>query len=87
MRIEAATAQAPEGSPLAADLDAAPAAGPAPVPAGGSLCLRDVLAETEKRVIQQALDQEKWNRTQAARVLGISRRQLFDKIRLYGLRE
>jgi DNA-binding NtrC family response regulator len=50
-----------------------------------SLRLRDVLAETERRVIQQALAQEKWGRTEAARVLGISRRQLFDKVRQYGL--
>jgi DNA-binding NtrC family response regulator len=72
----------------AGDLDAVPAGGadePALVP--GSLVLRDALAETEKRVIRQALKQERWNRTQAARVLGISRRQLFDKIRLYDLRE
>jgi DNA-binding NtrC family response regulator len=47
--------------------------------------LKDILAETERRVIQQALDHAKWNRTQAARLLGISRRQLFDKIREYGL--
>ncbi len=64
-------------------LDAAPAGVPAP-PAG-SLDLRTALADTERRVIAQALEQEKWNRTQAARVLGISRRQLFDKIRLYQL--
>jgi two-component system response regulator AtoC len=60
------------------------AASPAP---SGSLLLRDILAETESRVIRQALEQEKWNRTRAARVLGISRRQLFDKIRQYGLQE
>jgi two-component system, NtrC family, response regulator AtoC len=55
--------------------------------AAGSLLLRDLLAETERRAIQQALEQEKWNRTRAARLLGISRRQLFDKIRQYGLHE
>jgi DNA-binding NtrC family response regulator len=60
-------------------------ASPAAGPASGSLLLRDILAETERRAIAQALEQEKWNRTQAARVLGISRRQLFDKIRQYGL--
>ncbi|OWK35600.1 sigma-54-dependent transcriptional regulator [Fimbriiglobus ruber] len=72
-----------------ADLAADPGPGPAspsPLPPG-SLVLRDALAETERRVIAQALEQEKWNRTQAARVLGISRRQLFDKIRQYGLHE
>lgn len=50
-----------------------------------SFALKDILAETERRVIQQALEYTKWNRTQAARQLGISRRQLFDKIREYGL--
>jgi DNA-binding NtrC family response regulator len=50
-----------------------------------SLALKEILAETERRVIQQALEQERWNRTQAAKVLGISRRQLFDKIHQYGL--
>jgi DNA-binding NtrC family response regulator len=52
---------------------------------GLSLPLKHILAETERRVIQQALDHTKWNRTQAAHLLGISRRQLFDKIREYGL--
>ena len=47
--------------------------------------LKDILAETERRVIQEALSHTTWNRTQAARLLGISRRQLFDKIREYGL--
>ena len=59
---------------------------PAPEdPAPATLNLREILAETERRVIRQALAQEKWNRTRAARLLGISRRQLFDKIRDYGL--
>ena len=53
---------------------------------GGGLRLKDILAETEQRVIAQALEHASWNRTQAARQLGISRRQLFDKIRLYNLR-
>ncbi|HEV3437940.1 MAG TPA: sigma-54 dependent transcriptional regulator [Gemmata sp.] len=50
-----------------------------------TLDLRVALAETEQHIIRQALEQSNWNRTQAARLLGISRRQLFDKIRLYGL--
>ena len=44
-------------------------------------------AGTEQRVIRQALEPEKWNRTRAARLLGISRRQLFDTIRQYRLHE
>src|SRR5579875_55570 len=70
------------------DIQALPSpASPANEAASGSLLLRDILAETEQRVIRQALEQEKWNRTRAARLLGISRRQLFDKIRQYGLQE
>jgi two-component system, NtrC family, response regulator AtoC len=59
----------------------------APAPSAGSLRVRDILAETERRVISQALEHEGWNRTRAARVLGISRRQLFDKIQQYGLQK
>jgi DNA-binding NtrC family response regulator len=62
-----------------------PAGEAATAPRSGSLLLRDILAKTERRLIRQALEKEKWNRTRAARVLGISRRQLFDKIRQYGL--
>ena len=58
-----------------------------PAAAAGSLVLREILAETERRVIRQALEQEKWNRTRAAQVLGVSRRQLFEKIRQYGLQK
>ena len=50
-----------------------------------SLSLKAILGETERRVIQQALDENDWNRTKAAKALGISRRQLFDKIRHHGL--
>jgi two-component system response regulator AtoC len=57
-----------------------------PVPAG-SFNLKEILAETERRVIAHALEQTHWNRTRAAELLGISRRQLFDKIRQYGLHE
>jgi DNA-binding NtrC family response regulator len=69
-----------------ADLGASPTTVPG-VQNGGIPSLREALAETERRVILRALEQEKWNRTQAARVLGISRRQLFDKIRLHDLHE
>ncbi len=59
----------------------------AQAPRTGPLALKEILAETERRVILQALEQENWNRTRAARVLGISRRQLFDKIQQYGLQQ
>jgi two-component system, NtrC family, response regulator AtoC len=69
----------PAETPANGDLAVAPSA--------GLLRLRDILAETERRVISQALEHEGWNRTRAARMLGISRRQLFDKIQQYGLQK
>ncbi len=59
-----------------------------PVAAGAaeSLPLRALLAEVERRAIQQALTACGGNRTKTAERLGISRRQLFDKIREYDLR-
>jgi DNA-binding NtrC family response regulator len=62
-----------------------PAAAPADPSPNHPMSLKDLLAETERRAIQHALAQTGWNRTQAARLLGISRRQLFDKIQQYGL--
>ena len=56
-----------------------------PVSSGNVLDLRAAVAETERRVIRQALEQAGGNRTRAALLLGISRRQLFDKVRAYGL--
>jgi DNA-binding NtrC family response regulator len=51
----------------------------------GSFSLNAILEATERRVIAEALDHTNWNRTRAAELLRISRRQLFDKIRQYGL--
>jgi two-component system, NtrC family, response regulator AtoC len=56
-------------------------------PPAAAFALRDILAETERRVIAQALEHAEWNRTNAAKLLGISRRQLFDKIQQYGLQK
>jgi two-component system, NtrC family, response regulator AtoC len=47
--------------------------------------LRALLAEVERRAIQRALVACQGNRTKTAERLGISRRQLFDKIREYDL--
>ncbi len=71
-------------------LDADPEAEPDPMapPAGepaGTLPLRALLAEVERRAIRRALSACGGNRTQTAERLGISRRQLFDKIREYDL--
>jgi two-component system response regulator AtoC len=59
------------------------------IPAAGDptecLPLRALLAEVERRAIQRALLACGGNRTKTAERLGISRRQLFDKIREYDL--
>jgi len=52
---------------------------------GEPVPLRALLAEVERRAIQRALTDTGGNRTKAAERLGISRRQLFDKIREYDL--
>ena len=43
------------------------------------------LADMERAHIERVLRQESWNRSAAARTLGIDRRTLFSKIRRYGL--
>lgn len=45
-----------------------------------SLCLREALADCERRVIRAALEQARGNRSEAARLLGISRRHLYRKL-------
>jgi two-component system, NtrC family, response regulator AtoC len=51
----------------------------------GPVPLRALLAEVERRAIARALAACNGNRTRTAERLGISRRQLFDKIREYDL--
>jgi two-component system response regulator AtoC len=58
---------------------------PAPGDPAEFLPLRALLAEVERRAIQRALEACGGNRTKTAERLGISRRQLFDKIREYDL--
>ena len=53
--------------------------------AAESLPLRALLAEVERDAIGRALIACGGNRTRTAERLGISRRQLFDKIREYDL--
>jgi DNA-binding NtrC family response regulator len=55
-------------------------AGPA-----GPPTLPALLAEFERSVVRQGLEEHGWNRTRAARALGITRRCLFDKIAKHGL--
>ena len=46
---------------------------------------RSDLREVERRHVEEVLHQEKGNKVQAARVLGISRRALYRLIEKYGL--
>lgn len=52
---------------------------------GSTLPLRKILSEVEREVILKALQQAKWNKTKAAKILQIDRRVLFDKIKEYNL--
>jgi Nif-specific regulatory protein len=47
--------------------------------------IRDAVAELERRMIRGALERTGGNKTEAARLLGISRESLRQKLRLYGL--
>ena len=85
----ARAAIAARGRPILPEhLDAEEPLDPA-IPAAGDpveyLPLRALLAEVERRAIQRALLACSGNRTKTAERLGISRRQLFDKIREYDL--
>jgi two-component system response regulator AtoC len=72
----------PEHLDVEETLDPAmPAAGDSAEP----IPLRALLADVERRAIQRALIACQGNRTKTAERLGISRRQLFDKIREYDL--
>ena len=42
----------------------------------GHMQLQDYLDDVERQILQQALDYTKYNRTQAAKVLGISFRSM-----------
>lgn len=49
------------------------------------MSLKDIVADTERRAIQAALEQADGNRSQAAKQLGIYRRLLYAKIKEYDL--
>ena len=46
---------------------------------------RDILPDVERRAIEQALHETAWNKSKAARRLGITRTQLYGRLRKYGL--
>ena len=72
------------GAPLSGDLLPEEFFADNPTPAArGKLWSR--VAETERKAIAQALEDAQWNKSQAARELGISYPSLLQKIKLFGL--
>jgi DNA-binding NtrC family response regulator len=59
--------------------------GRALAPGEEPLLLRDAVAQLEKRMIVEALERAKGNRSEAARQLGIARAQLYTKMEEYGI--
>jgi len=49
------------------------------------LNLKDAAAEAEAEVLKKVLEEVKYNRTQAAKQLGIDRKTLFNKMKQYDL--
>lgn len=54
--------------------------------AAGSLLLSDIAAEAEKNHILEVLKTTRGNKTNAAKMLGISRKTLWEKMNAYGIR-
>ena len=55
------------------------------VQSSAPVSLKEVVEEAEKRAILQILAETEGNRTAAAKLLGIARRTLYDKLAQYGL--
>jgi DNA-binding NtrC family response regulator len=55
-------------------------------PAGSSLSLKESVKDLEKRLIRQAMEVSAGNKTRAAETLGISYKNLFDKLKEYDIR-
>lgn len=62
---------------------------PAPAGAGplGDAALRDVLKKVEREHIMATLQKTEWNRTEAAKILGIDYKTLYNKMREHGIAE
>ncbi|MGE5155287.1 MAG: helix-turn-helix domain-containing protein, partial [Bdellovibrio bacteriovorus] len=56
-----------------------------PAPESDEVPLEDYLGEIEKRAILQALDETRWNRTAAARKLGMTLRALRYRLAKLGI--
>jgi two-component system response regulator PilR (NtrC family) len=93
LQLKAARVQEPAAAPVAPALAsvAAPAAPAAPAPAPAADAeplpnnLPEYLSQIERDIIQRALNQTQFNRTQAASLLGISVRQLRYQMQKLGI--
>jgi two-component system response regulator AtoC len=79
--LERAIILRPQGAITADDVLLGELAAPSEAPAVGTLNLADV----EKQVILQALDRASGNKSEAARLLGITRRALYGRLERYGI--
>ena len=59
----------------------------AATPASGTESLPERVKDAERQAVQEALKNSRNNRTQAARILGVSRRTLYNKLEALGLEE
>jgi len=64
------------------DKQAAPAAAPL-----GDVVLRDVVKKVEREHILATLKKAEWNRSDAAKILGIDYKTLYNKMREHGITE
>jgi DNA-binding NtrC family response regulator len=74
----------PDDLPAALRRASARAPGAQELPAAG-LCFRDVVEDFETDLILRALEQTHWNKNRAARLLGLNRTTLIEKIKKKGL--
>jgi len=59
---------------------------PSTLPSGGRLFLKERVAQLEKELITNALEESGWVQTRAAKLLGISRRMIKYKMEKYGIK-
>ena len=88
--IQRAVLLAPDGSPIDArhlsdELGGPAARATATMPVGRAGPLKETMERLEREVIRGALEENGWNRSQTARVLGISRQALMVKLAKMGL--
>ena len=57
------------------------------LPGLGDAALRDVLKKVEREHIMATLEKTNWNRTEAAKILGIDYKTLYNKMREHGISE